>query len=314
MLQTSPTASAELRVSAIRRFNRFYTRQIGLLDEGLLDSPFSLTQVRALYELAQVEKTTAVELRSLLGLDAGYLSRILAGFEKSGLVAKESSPEDARQTLLSLTKKGRKEFEPLNFKSHEQVAAMLGKLRPPKQDELIRAMEAIETTLSAERERPGSYVLRQHRPGDMGWVTWRHGVLYWQEYGYDERFEGLVAGIVAEFVEKLDPARERCWMAERDGENMGSVFLVRKAHAVAKLRLLLVEPSARGLGIGKQLVAECVRFARQAGYKKILLWTQSELTAARAIYQNAGFKVTGRKKHDSWSRKNLVAETWELRL
>jgi DNA-binding MarR family transcriptional regulator/GNAT superfamily N-acetyltransferase len=314
MPHTSPTASAELRVSAVRRFNRFYTRQIGLLDEGLLNSPFSLTQVRTLYELAQVERTTAVELRSLLGLDAGYLSRILAGFEKSGLIAKESSLEDARQMLLSLTKKGRKEFEPLNVKSNEQIAAMLGKLRPTKQDDLIQAMETIETTLSGERERPGSYVLRQHRPGDMGWVTWRHGVLYWQEYHYDERFEALVAGIVAEFVEKLDPARERCWMAGRDGENVGSVFLVKKSASVAKLRLLLVEPSARGLGIGKQLVAECVRFARQAGYKKILLWTQSELTAARAIYQNAGFKLTGQKKHNSWSRKNLVAETWELRL
>ncbi|MGA8343043.1 MAG: helix-turn-helix domain-containing GNAT family N-acetyltransferase [Candidatus Sulfotelmatobacter sp.] len=307
-------ASTEHRIAAVRRFNRFYTRQIGLLDEGLLDSPFSLTQVRTLYELAQRGQTTGVELCKDLGLDAGYLSRILARFQKAGLIEKTESPTDARQTLLSLTKKGRKAFEPLNARSNEQVAAMLGKLSPTKQADLIQAMGTIESILSSGAERLASYVLRQHRPGDMGWVVQRHGVLYFQEYGYDERFEALVAGIVAEFVEKLDPARERCWIAEKDGENVGSVFLVQKSQSVANLRLLLVEPSVRGLGIGKRLVAECIRFARDAGYKKIMLWTQSELAAARRIYQRAGFELVAEEKHQSWSRKDLVAETWELKL
>ena len=310
---TSPPHAPE-NLAAVRRFNRFYTRQIGLLDEGLLDSEFSLTQVRILYETAQRGQTTAAELCKDLGLDAGYLSRILGAFQKCGLIEKEESPNDARQTLLSLTRKGRKAFEPLNARSNEQVAAMLGKLAPAKQADLIRAMGMIESVLSYGAESLPSYVLRPHRPGDIGWVVQRHGLIYYEEYGYDERFEALVAGIVAEFIEKLDPARDRCWIAEKDGENVGSVFLMKKSQSVAKLRLLLVEPSARGLGIGKRLVAECVRFAINAGYKKIMLWTQSELTAARRIYQSAGFKLVGKEKHHSWNRKNLVAETWELKL
>ena len=314
MSRLSHTVDPDPQVAAVRRFNRFYTRQIGLLDEGLLNSPFSLTEVRTLYELAQSERTTAVELCKSLGLDAGYLSRILTGFEKGGLIEKEESPEDARQTLLRLTKKGHKVFEPLNDRSNEQVSGLIGKLPPAKQVDLIRAMGTIESVLSGGGERPASYVLRQHRPGDMGWVVYRHAVLYWQEYRYDERFEALVAGIAAEFIEKLDPIRERCWIAEKDGENVGAVFLVKKSARVAKLRLLLVEPSARGLGIGKRLVEECVRFGREAGYKKIMLWTQSELTAARRIYQNAGFNLIGEKEHESWGRKDLVAETWELQL
>jgi DNA-binding MarR family transcriptional regulator/N-acetylglutamate synthase-like GNAT family acetyltransferase len=301
-------------VQAVRRFNRFYTRQIGLLDEGLLNSPFSLTQCRTLYELAQREHTTAVELCRDLGLDAGYLSRILTAFEKASLIEKETSPKDARQALLTLTKKGRKAFGPLNASSNEQIGTMLDKLPMGKQDALIDAMETIESVLSSEGERLTSYVLRQHRPGDMGWVVQRHGVVYHQEYAYDERFEALVAGIVAEFIEKLDPARERCWIAEKDGANVGSVFLVRKSASVAKLRLLLVEPSVRGLGIGKRLVEECSRFAREAGYKKIMLWTQSELAAARRIYQNAGFQLIAEEKHQNWSRTDLVAETWQLKL
>jgi DNA-binding MarR family transcriptional regulator/GNAT superfamily N-acetyltransferase len=301
------------RISAIRRFNRLYTRQIGLLDEGLLNSPFSLTQSRTLYELAQRKHATAADLCKYLGLDAGYLSRILAGFQKNGLIEKTASPDDARQTRLALTTKGRKAFAPLNSRSNQQVATMLGKLPPAKQTNLVLAMETIESVLSGATEAPMAYVLRPHRPGDMGWVVQQHGVLYYQEYGYDERFEALVAGIVAEFIAKLDPARERCWIAEKDGENVGSVFLVKKSSTVAKLRLLLVEPSVRGLGIGKRLVAECVRFAREAGYKKIMLWTQGELTAARRIYQAAGFKLVGEKNHQSWSR-DLVAETWQLKL
>jgi DNA-binding MarR family transcriptional regulator/GNAT superfamily N-acetyltransferase len=309
-----PPLPPSATVQSVRRFNRFYTRQIGLLDEGLLNSPFSLTQCRTLYELAQREHATAVELCRDLGLDAGYLSRILGTFEKAGLIEKETSSKDARQAFLTLTKKGRKAFEPLNARSNEQIGAMLGKLPPGKQEALVHAMATIESVLSSEGERLTSYVLRQHRPGDMGWVVQRHGVLYHQEYAYDERFEVLVAGIVAEFVEKLDPAHERCWIAEKDGANVGSAFLVSKSGSVAKLRLLLVEPSVRGFGIGKRLVEECVRFARQAGYKKIMLWTQSELSAARRIYQNAGFRLIAERKHQSWGRTDLVAETWQLKL
>jgi DNA-binding MarR family transcriptional regulator/GNAT superfamily N-acetyltransferase len=309
---SSPQVSAD-RVAAVRRFNRFYTRQIGLLDEGLLSSPLSLTEARTLYELAHRKQPTAAELCNVLGLDPGYLSRILNGFEKRHLLEKKQSHKDARQTLLALTRKGRQVFEPLNARSDEQVRSILSKLSPARQDDLLHSMQTVESVLSPGTGTP-SYVLRQHRPGDMGWVVWRHGVLYSQEYGYDERFEILVAGIVAEFVEKLDSAHERCWIAEKDGENVGSVFLVRKSEAVAKLRLLLVEPSARGMGIGKRLVSECVRFARRAGYKKILLWTQSELAAARSIYESAGFKRVREEKHASWSRRDLVAETWELKL
>jgi len=302
------------QVAAIRRFNRFYTRQIGLLNEGLLDSPFSLTQVRTLYELAQRESTTAVELCRDLGLDAGYLSRILSAFQKAGLIEKRNSPDDARQTLLHLTRKGHKAFDPLNARSTDQVATMLAKLSPGKQNGLLQAMNTIQSLLTSQAGGPKSYLVRQHRPGDMGWVVHRHGVLYNQEYGYDERFEALVAGIVADFIEKLEPARERCWIAEIDGENVGSIFLVKKSATVAKLRLLLVEPSARGLGIGQRLVEECVRFAREAGYKKIILWTQSELPVARHLYQNAGFQRVAQEKHKSWSRTHLVSETWELKL
>jgi len=314
MSRLSQVLNADPQVAAMRRFNRFYTRQIGLLDEGLLNSPFSLTQVRTLYELAQSERTTAAELCRDLGLDAGYLSRILAGFENGGLIAKEDSPLDGRQTLLRLTKKGHKVFEPLNARSNEQVSGLIGTLVPAKQADLIRAMGTIESVLSGGGQRPASYLLRQHRPGDMGWVVYRHGVLYWQEYRCDERFEALVAGIVAEFIEEFDPTRERCWIAEKDGETIGAVFLVKKSATVAKLRLLLVEPSARGLGIGRRLVEECVSFGREAEYKKIMLWTQSELGAARRIYQKAGFKLIAEEKHQSWGRKDLVAETWELKL
>jgi DNA-binding MarR family transcriptional regulator/GNAT superfamily N-acetyltransferase len=297
----------------MRRFNRFYTRQIGLLEEGLLNSPFSLTQVRTLYELAHCAQTSAVALCNVLGLDAGYMSRVLASFEKAGLVEKKQSPDDARHSLLRLTKKGHQAFEPLNARSDEQISQILGKLQPAKQSQLLQAMGTIESVFSPPDKRPAAYLLRQPRPGDLGWVVQRHGELYWQEYGYDERFEALVAKIVAQFVERLDPVRERCWIAEKDGENVGAVFLVKKSQSVAKLRLLLVEPSARGLGIGRRLVEECVRFARHAGFKKIMLWTQSELTAARRIYQSAGFELVAEEKHQSWSRTDLVAETWEWR-
>jgi DNA-binding MarR family transcriptional regulator/GNAT superfamily N-acetyltransferase len=331
VMASNPKAAPlpEQRIQSMRRFNRFYTRQIGLLEEGLLESPFSLTEVRTLYELAHRERSTAVELCKDLGLDAGYLSRILRKFEKQRWIEKKTSPSDARQSLLNLTKEGQKALKPLEARSNEQVGAILGKLATGRQDELKRAMETIESILEPggdERssERGGAegkraeraYFLRQHKPGDMGWVVYRHGVLYSQEYRYDERFEALVAGIVSEFVTNHNPARERCWMAESGGEGeiLGSVFLVEKSKKVAKLRLLLVEPSARGMGIGKRLVAECIRFARKAGYKTMMLWTQSELGAARKIYQQAGFQLVGEERHDSWGRKNLFAETWRLKL
>jgi DNA-binding MarR family transcriptional regulator/GNAT superfamily N-acetyltransferase len=302
------------RIAHVRSFNRFYTRQIGVLNEHLLESPFSLTEVRVLYELAHRERLTAAELCTELSLDAGYVSRMLHNFEKKSLLERSESKRDARQSMLSLTPKGRKTIAPLEARSQEQVAGLLGKIAPAQQTRLLAAMQTIEDQLGTKPRQSSPYLLRSHRPGDMGWVVWRHGLLYFQEYGYDERFEALVAGIVAEFIEKFDPVHERCWIAEKDGENVGSIFLVKKSKSVAKLRLLLVEPSARGLGIGQRLVAECIQFARHAGYKKILLWTQSELGAARSIYQKAGFKLAGKEKHASWSRTDLVAESWEMKL
>ncbi|HET7442259.1 MAG TPA: helix-turn-helix domain-containing GNAT family N-acetyltransferase [Terriglobales bacterium] len=302
------------RVQAVRRFNRFYTRQIGILQEGVYESPFSLTEVRVLYELAHQDGLTAVQLCRELGLDAGYASRILRVFERKGLIARKPSDSDGREMLLSLTARGREVFAPLDDRSSDDIAKMLGRLSPEQQARLAEATRTIEHLLSPKATGKPPYVLRTHQPGDMGWVTYRHGVLYSQEYGYDERFEALVAGIVADFVKNFDVKRERCWIAEIDGERVGSVFLVKKSKTVAKLRLLMVEPSARGLGIGKRLVAECIRFARQAGYKKVVLWTQSELHAARGIYEQAGFKLAGKKPHESWSRKGLVSEVWELKL
>jgi len=303
------------RVQSVRRFNRFYTKQIGVLQEGLYRSAFSLTEVRVLYELAHRNQATATELCRELGLDPGYLSRILGSFEKRGFLERTSSHEDARQSLLSLTQQGRKVFAPLEKGSNQETGKMLGTLPEPSQKNLLAAMGTIETILGngSKRDRTKPYVLRSHQPGDMGWVVHRHGALYWQEYGYDERFEALVAEIVAEFVQNFDAQRERCWIAERDGEILGTVFLVKKSKEVAKLRLLLVEPTARGLGIGKRLVEECVQFARRAGYKRITLWTQSELKAARHLYELAGFRLVHRKRHHSWSR-NLVSETWDLKL
>lgn len=301
-------------VQLVRRFNRFYTRQIGVLHEHLLESQFSLTEVRVLYELAHREKITAKDLCLDLSLDRGYVSRMLQNFEAHGWITSTPSPADRRSFFLSLTAKGRKIFEPLERRSSDEVAAMLSRLAPEQQEKMLAAIRDIESVLASTAAPAMPYILRQHRPGDMGWVVQRHGALYWQEYHYDEHFEALVAEIVAEFIQKLDPKRERCWIAEKDGINVGSVFLVKKSETVAKLRLLLVEPSARGLGIGKRLVEECVRFAREAGYKKIMLWTQSELTAARKIYQGAGFERIAEEKHESWSRKNLVAETWELKI
>jgi len=305
------------RIDTVRRFNRFYTRAIGVLQEGWLGSPFPLTEARVLYELAHREKPTATLVRNNLDLDAGYLSRVLSSFEKRGLIEKKASQDDRRQSLLALTEEGRRQFAPLEERTIQQVGGMIERLSEDEQRRLIGAMQTIEKLLApAERPASGaqaSYLLRPHQPGDMGWVVHRQGVLYAQEYCYDERFEALAVEIVAQFMQHYDAKRERCWIAERDGEVAGSVFLVAKSRTTAKLRLLYVEPAARGLGIGSRLVGECVRFARQAGYKKIVLWTQSELDVARRIYKQAGFRVVQKKRHHSFS-KDLVAETWELSL
>ncbi|HTD69642.1 MAG TPA: helix-turn-helix domain-containing GNAT family N-acetyltransferase [Gemmatimonadales bacterium] len=305
----------EQRVEAARRFNRFYTRQIGVLHEGAYKSPFSLTEVRVLYELAHRDQPTATALGRDLGLDAGYLSRILRGFERRGLVLKTRSPADGRQSHLSLTAQGRKVFAPLNARSHDEVAAMLGALSAAAQARVVGAMQTIERLLGdrAESLPPASCVLRPPLPGDLGWVVHRHGAVYAQEYGYNEQFEALVAEIVARFVQRYDAKRERCWIAEQGGEPVGSVFLVERSKTVAQLRLLLVEPMARGSGLGTRLVDECARFARRAGYRKITLWTQSELRAARRLYQAAGFHVVRKERNHSFG-KDLVSETWELEL
>jgi DNA-binding MarR family transcriptional regulator/N-acetylglutamate synthase-like GNAT family acetyltransferase len=301
-------------VQIIRRFNRFYTRQIGALHEHLLQSQFSLTEVRVLYEIAHREKLTAKDLCHDLGLDRGYASRMLQGFEERGWVKTVPAPGDRRRQFLFLTANGHKVFDPLDRQSSEEVSAMLDRLSPDRQKKLLAAIRDVESVLDPKEVPARSFVIRQHRPGDMGWMVQRHGELYWKEYHYDERFEALVAEIAAEFIQNLDATRERCWIAEKEGERVGCVLLVKKSETVAKLRVLLVEPSARGLGLGKRLVEECVGFASEAGYKKIILWTQSELTAARHIYKSAGFALVAEERHDSWSRKNLVAETWELKL
>jgi DNA-binding MarR family transcriptional regulator/GNAT superfamily N-acetyltransferase len=302
------------RVDAVRGFNRFYTRKIGVLQEGLLESPFSLAEARVVYELAQRLAPTASELCCDLGLDAGYLSRILRRFEKSGLVTRTISATDGRQQLLALTKAGREAFAALDADSRADVSALLRGLALPDQARLVAAMHGIERLLGGGRPpAEARYLLRPHRPGDMGWVVQSHGALYAQEYDWDQTFEALVADIVAKFIRRYDAARERCWIAERDGEPVGSIFLVRQSAAVAKLRLLLVDPRARGLGIGAGLVAECVRFAKLAGYRKLTLWTQSILTAARQIYQASGFRRVREEPHHSFGH-DLVGEYWELKL
>jgi DNA-binding MarR family transcriptional regulator/GNAT superfamily N-acetyltransferase len=303
--------SLEQRVGAVRRFNRRYTRQIGVLQDGFLQTPYSLAEARVLYELAQRDRLTATELAAALGLDHGYLSRILRGFGERGLVVKTASPNDRRQSLLSLTTKGRMAFAPLDRRSQDDVAAMIGKLPPADQDRVVAAMATIENVLWDEPAPDVPYILRPPRPGDMGWIVSRHGALYGKDYGWDERLEALTAEIVAAFVRNFDPKRERCWIAERKGGNAGCVLLVKETDELARLRLLLVEPDARGLGIGARLVEECIRFAKEVGYAKITLWTHSVLTAARHIYQQAGFTLVATEEHDEFG-KTLVGETWDL--
>jgi DNA-binding MarR family transcriptional regulator/GNAT superfamily N-acetyltransferase len=303
-------------VETVRHFNRFYTRRIGVLQEGLLQSPFSLAEARVLYELAHRENPSASQLAKNLGLDAGYLSRILKGFERLALVRKAPSESDGRQSILSLTAKGRRTFATLDAQSSREVRDIAAKLTPADRGKLAGAMQTIERLLDGGEaaDTPAiPYVLRPHQPGDMGWVAHRHGVLYAQEYGWDETFEALVAEIAAKFIRHFDPQRERCWMAERAGAVVGSVFLVKRSKSVAQLRLLLVEPDARGLGIGRQMVEECIRFSRQKGYRKIMLWTNDVLTSARKIYEQAGFRLVEESRHHSFG-KDLLGQNWELDL
>ena len=298
------------RVETVRRFNRFYTKRIGVLHEGLGGSPFSLAEARVLYELASFGQTTATRLRQELGLDGGYLSRILRRFARAGLVEGERAETNGRQRLLRLAEPGQEAFAALDRRSRNDVGALLGALPRADQRRLTAAMGVIEDALGAGPEQRTPYLLRPHQPGDMGWIVHRHGLLYAEEYGWDETFEALVARIVADFLTHLDPKAERCWIAEKDGEIVACVFLVKRSKRVAKLRLLLVEPKARGLGIGARLVEECLRFARRAGYRKIMLWTNSVLVTARRLYENAGFTLVAEESHHSFG-KDLIGQTWE---
>jgi DNA-binding MarR family transcriptional regulator/N-acetylglutamate synthase-like GNAT family acetyltransferase len=311
------TAQDPQRIAAVRRFNRYYTRQIGVLRKGYLDSPYSLGEMRVLYEIAHGKRPTASDIGRALDLDAGYLSRVLRNFEKRRLISRTTSAKDARQSHLALTARGRGIFAPLEQRSQDDVAAMLTKLQPAEQERLVAAMVSIETLLEGEAkpeqgDRP-EVILREPRHGDYGWIISRHAELYAQEYGWTEPFEGLCAQIVADFVNKHDPTCERCWIAELNGENVGSVMLVNDSTEVARIRLLIVDPKARGRGLGTKLTDECIRFARERGYKQITLWTHSVLKAARHVYEKAGFTLTSSEKRHTWGQ-DVVAEFWDLNL
>jgi DNA-binding MarR family transcriptional regulator/GNAT superfamily N-acetyltransferase len=300
------------QVQAVRAFNRFYTRKLGVLDQQLLKSPFSLSEARVMYELANREDLSAKEIGTELGLDAGYLSRIVQSFDDNGLITRQPSASDRRQIRLALTAKGRQAFAKLERSSEQDIAAMLAKLPQGGRQRLVGAMATIEGLLGETAAAP-SAMLREPRPGDMGWVVQRHGALYASEYGFDASFESLVAEIAAKFLSSFDASRERCWIAEIDGAPVGSVFLMRHSDDVAKLRLLLVDPAGRGQQLGQRLVGECIGFARACGYRRITLWTQSILLAARGIYQQAGFKLVATEPHRSFGQ-SLVGETWEMEL
>ena len=315
------TVESELRTAAVRRFNRFYTRRIGVLQERLADTRFSLAESRLLWEFAHRDKTTGAELARELGLDPGYLSRLLQRLKQGKLIRTERSSEDARHLHLSLTAAGKRAFAPLDHKSEADVAALLAPLEESAQRTLLAAMATIEALLGDSRRESSPWLLRAPRNGDIGWVVERHGALYAEEYGWDMRFEALVARITADFVDHFDARREACWIAERDGVNVGCVFLVQARddtsgaaiEKTAQLRMLIVEPAARGLGIGARLVAECERFARAQGYRRIVLWTNSVLSAARGIYAKAGYHLTKSEAHQSFGHR-LIGESWELKL
>jgi DNA-binding MarR family transcriptional regulator/GNAT superfamily N-acetyltransferase len=301
------------QITAVRAFNRFYTRKLGVLDQHLGKSPFSLSEARVLYELAHRDELAAKEIGNELGLDPGYLSRIVQSFDEKGLITRKPLPADRRQYQLCLTAKGRQAFAKLNLGSQNQVAAMLAQLSADDAMRLTQAMATIEAVLEQRRSQPAAFVLRSHRVGDMGWVISRQGAAYAADYGWDISYEALVAEICAQFIKNYDAAREHCWIAELGGEPVGSIFLVKATNEIAKLRLLQVEKKARGLGVGRALVEQCIRGARERGYRRMTLWTQSILVAARGIYQSAGFKLVKEEKHHSFGA-DLVGETWELDL
>ena len=309
----APVPPEAQRAAAVRRFNRFYTQKLGVLQRGWLDSPYSLTEARVLYEIRERKRATASDVARDLDLDAGYLSRILRRFHRLGLTRKDVSPDDGRQSFLSMTARGRRAFAPLETRTQRQVGALLNRLSVPEQDRLVGAMRMVETMIASEPKAGSEIMLRQPRPGDLGWVVARHAELYAREYGWGENFEGLCAQIVADFAQKLDPECERCWIAEMDGQNVGSVFLVRETDTVARLRLLLVDPVARGRGVGRRLTEECIRFARRCGYRSITLWTHQVLTAARHIYERAGFRLTSSEARRSFGC-DVVSEHWDLLL
>ncbi len=301
-------------VKAIRQFNRFYTRRIGALDP-YLGSPMSLTDVRVLYELAHREVAVASEIGRDLGLDAGYMSRILRRFETEGWLTREPHPRDARQSVLRLTESGHAAFAPLQQKSREEAASLLAPLAPAQRQQLVQAMGTMQSLLDPEAApaKPQAAVLRDPAPGDIGWVVQQHGEIYAREYGWNNQFEALVAGIASEFLLKFQPEWERCWIAELNGERVGAIFVVRKSPTVAQLRMLILAPGARGLGLGGKLVDECIAFARLKGYKKMVLWTNSCLVAARGIYAKRGFQLTQSEPHEGYGSPQ-VGETWELKL
>jgi DNA-binding MarR family transcriptional regulator/GNAT superfamily N-acetyltransferase len=309
------TAPSDEQVASVRRFNRFYTRRIGVLDEGLLQSALTLTEARVLWEIVHREAPSPGDLRQAVGVDGGYLTRILQRFQKRGLVTRRAASDDARRAVIHLTPRGRTAFGELDVRTRRQVAGLLEPLAPADRARLAAAMATIEALLEPPTgaAAPVSWLLRPLQPGDLGWVVQRHGVLYAEEYGWDERFEALVAGVVADYVRRFDAARDRAWVAERDGAPVGSIFLVHRSQRVAQLRLLLVEPSARGLGIGRRLVEECLRFARRAGYREVTLWTNDVLLSARRIYEAAGFHLVQQAPHTRFGR-GLVGQTWSLPL
>lgn len=314
-MTTSLASEVDLAADAFRRFNRFYTGFIGLLDEGLVRSGYALTEARVLFELATRSECGASEIANELGLDPGYLSRILRKFEEAGLLVRSPLPYDARHSVLRLTRKGKTAFADLNKRSSEQANTILEAITPLNRTALLHSMHTIESLLSKDTRNKPAFVLRPHRPGDMGWVVQRQTVLYVEEYGWNSEYEALAARIVADFIERFDPTRERCWVADRNNEPLGCIFLVRhpEQEQTAKLRLLHVERTARGLGLGKALVTECLQFARSAGYKKVTLWTQSILHAAHKIYQQAGFQLVAEQPHHSFG-VDLVGQTWDLGL
>ena len=318
-----PNASAR-HISAVRQFNRFYTREIGALREGLLDSEFTLAEARILYELGQADTTAAAMGEQLAGefafdpetleqlrLDAGYLSRMLRRFEQRGLIARKASATDRRARRIALTARGRAAFRRIDKASRREIEEMLARLPPDGQQALVGAMQAVERLLDGRAESATKVALRTHRDGDWGFIVQQHGTLYAREFGWNQRFEAMVAQIVGDIARNFDPTRERCWIAEIGGERVGSVCLVRKSARVAKLRLLLLDPAARGCGLGRRLVSECTAFARSVGYRKIVLWTQSSLAPARHLYKEAGYRLVSSEPNDEFGKK-LVAENWEL--